>query len=104
MTEDTGGPFPHGEVIGGFLDIETPTGLRRVLWDAQLLLHEGRWWAVLLDELDQHTELRASGDTPREAFERLVRYWTIANGGEESPAMRQMLPAMRAELDAAGVV
>lgn len=103
-TIEIGVPFPHGETIGGFADEQTPTGLVRKYWDGQFILHEGKWHCQFIGEDDQPTGLIGVADTPREAFDQLVERWTITNGGVESPFLRSILPTMRAELDAAGLV
>ncbi len=86
------------------MDLPTPQGLIRQYWDGQFILHEGKWHCQFIGEDDRPTELVAVADSPREAFEGLVSRWTLANGGVESPLLRHILPSIRAELDAHGIV
>lgn len=96
-------PFPHGTVFGGYDDIRTKTGLVRIKWECTFELEAGNWHAIYMGEMDMKTDIRATGDTPRQAFESLVNRFIILNGGVETPTMSVLLPQMRAELDAFGL-
>lgn len=58
----------------------------------------GKWKFIFVGEGDQLSDIEGVGDTPQEAFESLVTRWTILNGGVESPTLRYILPALRADL------
>ena len=79
-------PWPHGEIFGGEDTAK---------WYGQFAIRHGKWFFSFLDENDEPTEMYGVGDTPREAFERLVFEWTFRNGGVESNNLRRILPGMR---------
>lgn len=82
MTE----PFPHGEIFGGNDTAD---------WYGQFAFRHDRWFFSFLDENEQPTTMYGVGDTPKEAFERLVFEWTFRNGGVESANLRAILPLLR---------
>lgn len=89
-------PYPHGMSIGGTHDLDTTTGIVRIGWWCVFdMLDDGRWSATYVADEQEIDALKGHGETPREAFESLIKVWTFANAGEETPVMRALLPGMR---------
>lgn len=122
---DDSKPFPHGELIGGYIDTwhEAPkyrgrlsagpgpvpdeerilAGLIRHKWYGLFQFEKPLWKCYFTDEEEApYLSLFGAGETPRKAFEQLVSAWTFANGGVESPYLKAMLGSMRSEMDAYG--
>ncbi len=89
--------FPIGHQIGAYTDIwHDIGGWERLNWWCQFGWEGGKWSATFLQDKDILVpELTGHGDTPREAFESLVRIWTFANGGEPSLVLKEHLEGMR---------
>lgn len=95
--------FPHQAVLGGRRPERTETGLvMRVFW-CTFTRDAGQWICEAIDDDGQKLGLRVVADTPRQSYERLINYWSTANGGGLSEFMSWLKPQMDAELDAAGL-
>lgn len=89
--------FPIGHQIGGHSDVwHDIGGWERVHWWCVFGRDAGKWSCTYVADEQPVDELTGHGDTPREAFESLVRMWIFLNDGQESPAMKDLLPGMRA--------
>lgn len=96
-SEDTG-PFPHDELFGGGKVFQRPEGdYVFQQWHCLFEWDSGSWLATYVDEREMKLpELQGVGETPRDAFESLVHRFRLLNGGEETPALKHILPQLRA--------
>lgn len=93
MTDDQ---FPVGHQIGAWVDVwREGRGLERVHWWCEFGREDGRWTATYLRDGSLPSELVGRGETPRDAFEALVRVWTFWNGGRPSVVLEEHLEGMR---------
>lgn len=86
-------PFPHGQIFG----VEDGAS-----WFGQFAFRHDKWFFSFVDENDEPTEIYGVGDTPLEAFERLVFAWTFRNGGVESSVLRHHMTELREHFNSDG--
>lgn len=105
--------FPHGYEFGGASIIDEVSGARHGFATHKVKkewyglfeqVSDGRWlFTYIMGPAGDKTDIVGIGDTPRDAVESLVQRWTILNGGVESPALRNILPMIRDQLDEVGL-
>ena len=103
--KDEGKVFPHGFDFGGYWN--HPDGHTRSQWYCQFSqLGENSWECSYLGEnWEVVTEVPSGhGETPLEAFNSLVRVFIMANLGEPTPALKELLPILRSYFNEEGSI
>jgi len=90
-------------IVGDYYDVYHQIGgWVRTVWAGEFSFSGGQWHFTYLAEGDLTSDIVGHGDTPREALDSCAIRWTLLNGGVESPALRHILPRLRAQFEEDG--